>query len=161
MDDRIAFDVLGSGFLGGQPCSTHELIGTPEIDRFAKLIQNPRLKLLALPDDPVLEIFVQASSNPLLLIRGQDTRRALILVPSILETHQAQLVVPLADSMRSRHRVFRDVEDVTHSVTVCQKRKKLRSSSLNGTGTSPVDRPEVLSLMLKLNRKRCPCDALE
>ncbi len=153
--------MLGPGCLQRQSCSTHELIGPPEIHLFAELVQNPGLKLLALPDDPVLDIFVQASSNPLLLIRGQDTRRALILVPSILETHQAQRVVPLADSMRGGHRVFRDVEDVTHSVTVCQKRKKLRSSSLDGTGTGPVDRPEVLSLMLKLNRKRCPCDASE
>jgi len=78
-----------------------------------------------------------------------------------LETHQAQLVVSLADPMRSGHGVFRDAEDVTHSVTVRQKRKKLRSSSLDGTSTGPVDRPEVLSLMLKLNRKRCPFDASE
>lgn len=151
--------MLWTRLLWRETSGTHELIRASEINFFSKLLLNPRLDLFALPDDALLKVLLETSSKLLLLARGQDSGRALVLSPTIPQSSQTQVVIPPDDEMSGWDGIFRDLEDVAQRAALDQERKKLRSSSLYGTGRRTIERPEVLSLMLKLNRERFPGDA--
>lgn len=151
--------MLWSRFLRREASRTHQLIGASEVDLFPKLVLNPRLHLLAVPNDPLLEVFLQACRQSLLLAGSENTGGTPVVSPTILQARQPQIVIPLDDQMCGWNGVFRDFENVTERVAFGQERKKLRSSSFDSACTGTVKHPEVVSLMLELNRERCPGDA--
>ncbi|WP_240740986.1 hypothetical protein [Deinococcus sp. Arct2-2] len=145
--------MLWAGFLWGKTSGTHEFIGAAQIHLFAKLLFNPLLKPLAFPHDTLLNICVQLSCKHLLLISGQDAWRTPIVPPSILQALQTQAVVSVNHVASRAHPICGDVHDITFTSTFRQQREELRPSSLHRTSTRAVNRPELVSLMLKLNRR--------
>nr|WP_212648329.1 hypothetical protein [Deinococcus hopiensis] len=70
----VSLDVSGAWFLGREPSSTHEFVGSAEVDVFAEFLLDPGLYLLAFPHDALLEILVDPGRQTLLFFRSEEGR---------------------------------------------------------------------------------------
>ena len=70
----------------------------------------------------------------------------------ILKPQQAFGVVALDQLASGDHGIFRDLENVARRAAFGEKCKKLRPTPLHSTGAGAVNAPEVVWMMLELER---------
>lgn len=129
----------GAWTLWREASQAHELVRAAQVHVFAKLFLDPALNHLAVPDDALIKICSELSSELRLFTSREDARCALIVRSAIPRAVQTQTVVAMQDLTRSRYGVFRQGQQFSFHFAFSDQGEKLCPVLLGGAGTGPED----------------------